>query len=41
MRTGIVGPNAFGSSSGAIQFEIMMPNKEFVPAEWFTKIRNI
>jgi hypothetical protein len=41
MRTGIVGPNAFGSSKGAIQFEILMPNGEFVPADWFTKMRDL
>ena len=38
IRTGIVGPNAFGGSKGAIQFEIQMDR---VPPEWFTKIGDL
>jgi hypothetical protein len=38
MRTGVVGPNAFGRSKGAIQLEIQMDR---VPPEWFTKIGDL
>ena len=41
IRTGVVGPNAFGGSQGAIQYELRMPNDSFVPSEWFTKIGDL
>ena len=40
IRTGIVGPNAFGNSKGAIQYEIRMPDNARIPESWFQPIRN-
>lgn len=39
LRTGVVGPNKFGKSQGAIQFEIQMPSGERIPESWFQAIR--
>lgn len=41
IRSGTVGPNTFGNSKGAVQFEIRMANDEFVPSGWFTKIGDL
>jgi hypothetical protein len=41
IRIGSVGRNSFGTAEGAIQYEIRMPNDDFVPAEWFTKMGDL
>ena len=37
IRTGVVGPNKWGDSKGAIQYEIL---KEYIPESWFKPLKD-
>lgn len=35
LRSGLIGPNQLGNSSGALQIEVILPNGQRLPDSWF------
>ena len=41
IRASFVGPNKYGTSEGAVQFEIMMPDGKDLDGAWFELLKDL